>query len=202
MLPFTCPSRKATCIGLVIFFIGAFAYGGLNTFFHYTNRMEFCTSCHTMVINYEEYKETRHYKNAIGVQATCADCHVPKEFFPKLKAKIMAAKDVYHEIIGTIDTPEKYEKHRWKMASAVWDKMRASDSRECRSCHDYENMDLSEQDRSARKKHTRAPLEGKTCIDCHTGIAHEEPLEPDEEEENENQEAEVDEEQEVAEKSD
>jgi cytochrome c-type protein NapC len=41
-------------------------------------------------------------------------------------------------------------------------------------------MDLSAQDRLARKKHARADMEGGTCIDCHSGIAHEEPLEPDE----------------------
>lgn len=176
----SCIPNKAVCIGLVLFFIGGFSFLGLNTFFSYTNRMEFCTSCHTMTVNYEEYKESLHYKNAIGVQATCADCHVPKAFFPKLYAKIMAAKDVYHEIMGTIDTPEKYEARRWHMANVVWDKMKANDSRECRSCHNYDNMDMSEQDRIARKKHTRAPLQGKTCIDCHRGIAHEEPLEPDE----------------------
>lgn len=175
----TCPSKKATCIGLIIFFIGAASYGGLNTFFHYTNRMEFCISCHSMKINYEEYKDTLHYKNAVGVQATCADCHVPKDFFPKLYAKLMAAKDVYHELMGTVDSKEKYEQRRWHMANLVWDKMRANDSRECRGCHDYENMDLSEQSRMARKKHTRAPLEGKTCIDCHAGIAHTEPMEPE-----------------------
>ena len=166
---------------LVIFMAGFAAFGGMNTFFAATNEMEFCTSCHSMKINLEEYIETAHFKNASGVQATCADCHVPKEFFPKLKAKIFAAKDVYHEIMGTVDTREKFEAHRWKMANAVWDKMMASDSRECRTCHDYENMDLEEQDRSAKKRHGRAPMEGKTCIECHKGIAHEEPDEPDEE---------------------
>jgi len=175
-----CPSKKIVCIGLVIFFAGGASFIGLNTFFSYTNRTEFCISCHTMQINYEEYKQTLHYKNAAGVKAGCADCHVPKEFFPKLYAKILAAKDVYHEVLGTIDTKEKFEARRWHMANIVWQKMRDNDSRECRNCHDYADMDLSEQERIARKKHTRAPLEGKTCIDCHAGIAHEEPLEPDE----------------------
>jgi cytochrome c-type protein NapC len=148
-----------------------------------TNEMSFCISCHTMQINYKEYQETVHYKNSSGVQATCADCHVPKAFFPKMLAKIIAAKDVYHEIIGTIDTKEKYEKHRWDMASRVWDKMKSNDSRECRSCHNFSNMDLSSQDKIARKKHGRAVDKGQTCIDCHRGVAHEEPEEPDEEEE-------------------
>jgi cytochrome c-type protein NapC len=132
-----------------------------------------------MKVNLEEYMETAHYKNPSGVQATCSDCHVPKPFVPKMVAKIMAAKDVYHEIMGTIDTREKFEEHRWAMASRVWAKMEASDSRECRSCHDFSDMDLSAQSRSARSKHSRAVDKGETCIDCHKGIAHEEPMEPD-----------------------
>lgn len=174
--------KKNVLIGLIIFLAGGFAFGGLNTFFAYTNTTEFCTSCHSMKINLAEYQDTVHYKNISGVQATCADCHVPKAFFPKVLAKLMAAKDVYHEIMGTVDTEEKFEAHRWQMANAVWDKMRASKSRECRSCHDIQNMDLENQDKMASKKHARAEEEGKACIDCHAGIAHTEPLEPDEEE--------------------
>lgn len=162
---------------------GVLAWAGFNTGLSATNEMEFCTSCHSMKVNLEEYKQTVHYKNASGVRATCSDCHVPKEFIPKMKAKILAAKDVYHEIMGTIDTKEKFEAHRWEMANRVWDKMKASDSRECRNCHDWDQMDLAEQDRSARKRHSRAIDQGKTCIDCHTGIAHEEPDIPEEPEE-------------------
>lgn len=178
-------SRKQLIVIAVIFMLGFASFGAVNTFFSYTNEMEFCTSCHSMKINLEEYKETVHYKNSSGVQATCADCHVPKPFFPKVYAKIMAAKDVYHEVMGTVDTKEKYEARRWHMANLVWDKMRASDSRECRSCHEYENMDLSEQDRMARKKHARAPMGDKACIDCHAGVAHIEPDEPEEPDEEE-----------------
>ncbi|MCK5649168.1 MAG: NapC/NirT family cytochrome c [Gammaproteobacteria bacterium] len=177
-------ARKNIVFILIIFFAGVISFAGFNSILAYTNSMEFCTSCHSMKVNLEEYKETLHYKNASGVQATCSDCHVPTQFFPKMKAKILAYKDVMHEILGTIDTPEKYEQHRWDMASRVWAKMKASDSRECRNCHDYDNMAFSEQDRMARKKHPRAQLKGQTCIDCHKGIAHEEPDEPDEEDTN------------------
>ncbi len=177
-------TKKLTITSFILIFILGFAsYGGMTGFFHYTNEMEFCTSCHTMKVNLREYEETVHYRNQSGVRATCADCHVPKSIFPKVAAKIMAAKDVYHEIMGTIDTPEKYEKHRWRMANQVWDKMRANDSRECRECHGWDAMDLSTQDRSARKRHGRARDEGQTCIDCHKGIAHEEPDEPEEDDE-------------------
>jgi len=171
-------TKKTLFVGVIIFFSGFAAFGGVNTFFHYTNRMEFCVSCHSMQWNFEEYKETVHYQNRSGVQATCADCHVPKEFFPKTWAKIRAAKDVYHEILGTVSTKEKFDEHRWAMASSVWERMEANGSRECRTCHDFNNMDLSSQSRMARKKHGTAPSEGQSCIDCHKGIAHVEPMEP------------------------
>jgi len=177
-----CPSTKALCTGLVIFIIGGVSFAGLTTFFHYTNSTEFCTSCHSMEINFKEYKQTLHYKNASGVQAGCADCHVPQDCGPMFVSKVLAFKDVVREMTGSIDTPEKFENRRWLLANIVWDKMRATDSRECRSCHSYHNMDLTIQDKRTRKKHTRAPDKGQTCIDCHSGLVHDEPLEPDEDE--------------------
>ncbi|MCB1857186.1 MAG: NapC/NirT family cytochrome c [Gammaproteobacteria bacterium] len=173
-------SRKMLFFLIIVVFIAGIVFAGLfNVGLSATNEMEFCTSCHSMKVNLEEYMETPHYKNNSGVRATCADCHVPKQFGPKIVAKILAYKDVLHEFLGTIDTPEKYEAHRWDMATRVWDKMRANNSRECRSCHDYDQMDLSLQDRMARNRHGSALDEGKTCIDCHKGIAHEEPDEPE-----------------------
>ena len=173
-------SWKWLSIGGLLFLGGVLFTAVFSVGLSYTNTTEFCTSCHSMKINLKEYKETPHYRNASGVRATCADCHVPKEFGPKIVAKVLAYKDVLHEILGTIDTKEKFEAHRWEMANRVWAKMKATDSRECRTCHTWDSMDLSEQDKSARRRHGRAPDEGKTCIDCHKGVAHEEPDEPDE----------------------
>ena len=183
-------SRKKTLMLVVVVFLAGMVAAGLfNTGLALTNEQEFCTDCHTMQTPLKELQETAHHKNASGVAATCADCHVPKPFFPKMWAKIRASKDVYHEIMGTIDTPEKYEAYRWKMANAVWDMMKANDSRECRACHDFRSMDLTEQDRSARSKHGNAEDKGQTCIDCHKGVAHEEPDEPEEDEDEEESDA-------------
>jgi len=174
------PSRKRTFLIAIILFLAGIAFAGLfNSGLTLTNQQEFCTDCHTMQIPFGELQESAHYKNASGVGATCANCHVPEPFFPKLLAKLIAAKDVYHELMGTIDTPEKYEARRWAMASRVWAKMKATDSRECRSCHDFRSMDLTEQDRGARSKHGNAEDKGQTCIDCHKGVAHEEPDAPE-----------------------
>lgn len=163
-----------------LIFIGGILFTGVFSLtLEATNTTEFCTSCHTMVTNLDELKQTVHHSNGFGITVGCADCHVPKSIGPKLWAKFMAAKDVYHEVMGTIDTPEKYEARRWDMANRVWEKMRATDSRECRNCHSFENMDFDYQDRSSAKKHKWAIENGKTCIDCHQGIAHKYPEEPE-----------------------
>jgi cytochrome c-type protein NapC len=166
-------SRFRRLLGVLLIFSAGVVFAGLfNVGLEYTNSTEFCTSCHTMKTNLAELEERVHWKSRSGVSAGCADCHVPKEFTEKMIAKVMAAKDVYHEIVGTIDTPEKYEARRLDMAQRVWAKMKASDSRECKSCHALAHMDFSEQDRFARKKHENAPDRGQTCIDCHKGIGH------------------------------
>ncbi len=168
--------KKLWILGSVIFVAGIIFYGVFGVVLEATNSTEFCTSCHSMTTNLTELKESVHYNNASGVTAGCADCHVPRSLGPKLWAKLMAAKDVFHEILGTINTPEKFEEHRWDMANRVWDKMRATDSRECRECHSLEKMAFEKQIRSARKQHSRTIEQGdKTCIDCHKGIAHREP---------------------------
>jgi len=168
-----------------VLFVGVVAgiifWGGFNTAMEATNTMTFCISCHEMRDNvYQEYKETIHYKNPSGVQATCSDCHVPRPWIYKIVRKIKASNVLYHKALGTIDTREKFEARRLHLAERVWASMRATDSRECRNCHDFNSMDLSEQDRYARKRHERALAKGETCIDCHDGIAHNLPERPDE----------------------
>lgn len=171
-----------------LLFVGVVAgiifWGGFNTVLEATNTMTFCVSCHEMSDTvYQEYQETIHFKNPSGVQATCSDCHVPRPWVYKIVRKIKATNELYHKALGTINTPEKFEARRLHLAERVWESMRATDSRECRNCHKFSSMDLSEQDRYARKRHERAMAKGETCIDCHDGIAHELPERPDDDDE-------------------
>ncbi len=170
-------------LAIILLIAGAVAATSSSVVLEATNSTEFCTSCHSMQWVQEEWMESAHFSNISGVRAECSDCHVPHSLGPKMYAKLRAAKDVWHEILGTIDTEEKFEQHRWTMANAVWSRMKATDSRECQSCHTIAAMDLKEQDRSARKKHKNAETRGKTCIDCHKGVAHTLPKKPDTEEE-------------------
>ena len=153
----------------------AVVVGGFTTTVEATNTLEFCTSCHDMSYNFEEYKKTIHYSNPAGVRAVCSDCHVPKRnWFSEMRRKLVAASDVLAEVAGTIDTREKFDAHRMEMAKREWARMKESDSIGCRNCHSFESMDIQGQAKEARNQHTDAAMaaSGKTCIDCHKGIAH------------------------------
>ena len=152
---------------------GVVFWGGFNTVLEATNTMEFCISCHEMKSTvYVEYQKSPHYKNASGVRATCPDCHVPKEWVPKIIRKIQASNELYHHFLGSIDTPEKFEAKRAELASHVQVKMKANDSHECRNCHSWDAMDFHKQSQRAQEKMEQGLKDGKTCIDCHQGIAH------------------------------
>ncbi len=169
------PSTKYSLATLMCtgFVAGVLFWGGFHTAMDATNTLEFCTGCHEMRDTvFQEYKETVHYTNRTGVRAVCSDCHVPKDWSHKLVRKIKASKEVYGALVGVIDTKEKFEAKRMEMAQSQWDVMKATDSRECRNCHGFDAMNSQKQKPKAREKHALAKKEGKTCIDCHKGIAH------------------------------
>lgn len=172
------PSAKYSLMALLSagFISGVFFWGGFNTVMEATNTLEFCISCHEMRDTvYQEYKQTIHYSNRTGVRAVCSDCHVPKTWGHKMLRKLQASGEVYGKIMGTIDTPEKFEAKRLELATHEWERMKSSDSRECRNCHSFDGMDVEKQKLRGAKMHKIAQAEKKTCIDCHKGIAHKKP---------------------------
>ena len=124
---------------------------------------------------YKEYTDTIHDKNRTGVRAICSDCHVPREPGAMIARKVRATFELWGHLTGVIDTPEKFEKHRYEMAKKVWMRMKKTDSLECRNCHNDQKMSTELQTAKSRSRHEKGRKEGLTCIDCHFGIAHKEP---------------------------
>ncbi len=154
---------------------GIFIFGTVKTL-EWTNSDGFCTGCHTMQFNKEEFTGSVHDVNRTGVRPKCSQCHVPEEGIALLIRKMQAANDVYQHFIGkSIDTREKFEARRGHLAFREWSRMKKSDSKGCRSCHNESQMDLALQSPRARTGHTLANDTNQTCIDCHKGIAHELP---------------------------
>jgi cytochrome c-type protein NapC len=161
---------------LMLMLVGGLLVIGGKVSLDHTNTIEFCISCHEMKDNnYEEYSHTIHARNRTGVKATCSDCHVPHEFVDTMIRKLRAANDVLQHFTGRIDTKAKFEEHRLEMAKSVWLRMKETDSRECRNCHDVKAMATEVQGKTAQKQHQKLADGSRTCIDCHFGIAHKQP---------------------------
>lgn len=145
----------------------------------YTSTEEFCVGCHEMRQPYTEYQGTIHDTNRTGVRAICTNCHVHHEPAELILDKIKATKDLYYTYVSpSIDTPQKFEAKRAEMAQRVWRSMKENDSHQCRSCHRDDKMNPELQSAKAQARHTKAKADGRTCIDCHFGIAHQEPEGP------------------------
>lgn len=172
---FKSPSKMAVGLVIILSALGGILFwGGVNTGLEYTNTEEFCSSCHMNDV-VPEYRQSVHYSNRSGVKAACADCHLPHEFIPKWQRKFRAQLEVLAHFTGKVDTKEKFEAHRLEMAQNEWARMKANNSQECRNCHNFADMDFTQQKGVAVKMHAMAEKDGKTCIDCHKGIAHQLP---------------------------
>jgi cytochrome c-type protein NapC len=142
----------------------------------WTNTEQFCIGCHEMRENvYAEFKGTIHDVNRSGVRAICSNCHVPHEPWPLIKRKMRASFELWGHFTGAIDTKEKFQARRYELAKRVWTRMKETDSLECRNCHHDNAMDPEKQSEKAKARHAKMKAEGMTCIDCHFGIAHNEP---------------------------
>jgi len=159
---------------VVAFVLGVLFLGIFNTVLDWAYTEEFCISCHEMKDNaYQEYQYSAHFTSRSGVRPTCKDCHLPEKGLFKIIRKIEASNDIWHNLLGSINTPEKYEEKRAVLAQREWQRMKANDSQGCRNCHDPNSFDFSKQGyRSVQQHEDGLLLKGQTCIDCHKGIAH------------------------------
>ena len=108
---------------------------------------------------------------------------MPHDWTHKIVRKIQASQELYGKLTGYIDTPEKFEAAPHGDGHARMGADEGPESRECRNCHSFTAMEVAKQRPRARSNHTKAQEEGKTCIDCHKGIAHLLPKEYKEDEE-------------------
>lgn len=167
------PSRSILSLLIVGGVLGVAGVMVFNVSMHATSTEEFCISCHEMEANpWAQMQRTSHFSNAAGLHATCSDCHLPKEFVPKMIRKVEASREVWGTLMGIIDTPEKYAAHAPKMKAREIARLKANDSQECRNCHNTQRMLMASQSAKAQEYHQAMKTNGKTCIDCHSGIAH------------------------------
>jgi nitrate/TMAO reductase-like tetraheme cytochrome c subunit len=144
-----------------------------------TGTDQFCGgACHSMQWVAKEHKQSVHVANRTGVHAGCHDCHIPHEYPQVLWYKTKAGiRDVIQEARGVIDTEDKFNKERLRLAQSVWSEYKHTDSKPCRQCHVFDVQILSKQKEFVRPMHEQALSKAATCIDCHKGVAHTAPKE-------------------------
>ena len=161
------PSPTVSVLSLLVVG-GVLGVGGVIAFefsMHATSTDEFCVSCHELEVNtLPQFQRSSHFSNAGGVSATCSDCHIPKEFVPKMIRKIEAAREVYGHFTGIIDTPEKYAAHAPAMKAREIARIKANDSQECRNCHTADRMLLAAQTAKAREYHQAMQTNEKPAL--------------------------------------
>ena len=152
----------------------------------YTSSLSFCAhTCHEMESTvYVEYMHSKHYKNEQGVVVVCAQCHVPHDNWPAvLGRKALASLELWtHFVVFAGEGPDGVKKaftaRRFDLAKRVWAGFKADNAAECKACHKYSNMVLTEQRPSIRAQHTDAMKTDENCLDCHKGLTHNIPADP------------------------
>lgn len=141
--------------------------------FQYTTSQTFCTSCHVMDGIHQEWAESPHGRNALGIEVTCAQCHIAPGRIAEARAKVRAIHAELIPWLSGVRTPKQIEEKRLVLAQRVWKHLRETDSSSCRSCHRMNEADLALQTTRARAEHQDAAQQGQTCIECHDkGVAH------------------------------
>jgi cytochrome c-type protein NapC len=155
--------------------VGLGLAAGYGSVIDYTSSLNFCAhTCHEMESTvYQEYTHSKHFKNQHGVVVVCADCHVPHHNWPAtFVTKFFASFELWNHFIDREYITERFEARRLELAKKVWAKFEATNARECKSCHQFANMIVEEQNPSARAMHTEAMKTDENCLDCHKGLTH------------------------------
>jgi nitrate/TMAO reductase-like tetraheme cytochrome c subunit len=139
-------------------------------FDHQTSTEAFCTSCHSMELIAEPYRQSAHYNPPSGVRAGCGDCHVSEGLLAATLDHIIGAKDLYAQIFGPdYNNPVVSLLHLPDAAFDTRQWFRDRDSATCRKCHE---QDIISGRRADTLEIHREGAKGKTCIDCHFNLVH------------------------------
>jgi nitrate/TMAO reductase-like tetraheme cytochrome c subunit len=152
-------------IGFILFLI---------EFDHYTSSEEFCTSCHSMELVAEPYRESAHYKPVSGVQASCGDCHVSEGVLSATWDHFIGGKDLLKQIKGALigpdyDDPVVNALHLPEAAFAARKWFKDRNSATCKRCHNQAAIYGSRPD--TLQIHLQDAKQ-KSCIECHYNIVH------------------------------
>ncbi len=131
-----------------------------------------CAECHAYP--FEEYRDSPHYYNDLGVRPGCVGCHDPHSVRQVLAWKFFyvntggLGESAFHAISNSLRDTAKWEALRVTLAARVRKQMVDEDSVKCKVCHEPESKWFK---KIKRHKSTEGD-EGKTCVQCHYNLVH------------------------------
>ncbi|MES9967117.1 MAG: NapC/NirT family cytochrome c [Sedimenticola sp.] len=148
-------------IGFVLFLI---------EFDHFTSTEEFCTTCHSMELVAEPYRQSTHYLPSSGVRATCGHCHVSEGVLSATWDHFLGTEDLFKQLFGAdYDDPVINALHLPEAAFKARHWFKKRDSATCKRCHVQEAI---VGDRPDTLEIHLEDAKGKSCIDCHYNLVH------------------------------
>lgn len=139
-------------------------------FDHFTSTEKFCTTCHSMELAAEPYRNSVHYLPTSGVRASCGDCHVSPGVIAATWDHFTGGKDLFKQIFGAdYDDPVVNVLHLPDAAFSAREWFRKNDSHTCRRCH---QQDAIVGKRAGTRDIHLEDARGKTCLDCHINLVH------------------------------
>jgi cytochrome c-type protein NapC len=173
--------NKVIIVAAVSVVIGIGLAASYASVIDYTSSLNFCAhTCHEMEATvYQEYTHSKHFKNEYGVVVACPQCHVPQNHWAlTFGHKLFAAFEIKDHFVERLYEVKNFTPKRLELAKQVWKGFAETNARECKACHQYKNMLLDEQRSSIRAQHTDAMKTDENCLDCHKGVVHEKPVDP------------------------
>ena len=134
-----------------------------------------CGECHAYP--FEEYKDSPHYDNDLGIRPGCVGCHEPHGLGEFLYFKFLYVNDgrygksPFDAVSNSLRDIPEWEELRIDMAARVRDKMVAERSEKCMVCHKIDSEWWNDID---RHKAARPQIDQgeKSCIHCHYNLVH------------------------------
>lgn len=132
-----------------------------------------CGECHAYP--YNEYRDSPHYDNDLGVRPGCVGCHDPHSIRQVLSWKFFyvnrgsIGESPFHAISNSIRDVPAWEELRVELAKKVRMTMVEEKSVKCLVCHKTGSVWFND-----IKQHKSMLEKGeKTCIHCHYNLVHE-----------------------------
>jgi nitrate/TMAO reductase-like tetraheme cytochrome c subunit len=142
----------------------------LTEFDHYTSTEAFCTTCHSMELVAEPYRQSSHYRPQSGVRASCGDCHVSEGVLAATWDHFVGGKDLVKQILSPeYDDPVINALRLPEAAFAAREWFRKRGSATCHRCHVKDSIFGT---RPGTQSIHVEDAKDKSCIECHYNLVH------------------------------